>query len=200
MKAHGVWGTWRLLVVAAAAGTAGFLIQGTLEAQDSRTIEQRLQAAEDYIAIEQLLMRYAAALNTGDADAYVALFTQEAVFELRRDSEEPPFLGPFVGRDALRAQWFPDALADASGEGASRSFGPMRHVTTNYEIDVDGDRATVRAFFMEVISNGENRPSGSNPPTIYQMGRYEDELVRQDGAWLFSKRAVITDMNTKFEP
>jgi hypothetical protein len=76
----------------------------------------------------------------------------------------------------------------------------MRHVTTNYEINVTGDTATVRAFFMEVVSQGLNSPSGTNPPKIHQMGRYEDELVKRDGQWLFSKRTVITDMNTKWEP
>jgi hypothetical protein len=76
----------------------------------------------------------------------------------------------------------------------------MRHVTTNYEIQLNGDRANVRAFFVEVVSNGMNSPPGSNPPTIHAMGRYEDELVRHNGTWLFSRRVVITDMNTKWEP
>jgi hypothetical protein len=144
-------------------------------------------------------MRYAAALNTQDADTYVSLFTPDAELELRRAIDEPPFLGPFKGRDALRKQWFPDGAGaiDASGR---RHFGPMRHVTTNYEIDVRGDTATVRAFFIEVVSNGANIPPGSKPPTIHAMGRYEDELVKQDGRWLFSKRVVVTDMNTPWEP
>jgi ketosteroid isomerase-like protein len=161
--------------------------------------EARLRALEDHVAIEQLLMRYAAALNTKDADTYVALFTSDAQFELRRAIDEPPFLGPFKGRDALRKQWFPEGggPVDASGR---RAFGPMRHVTTNYEIDVRGDTATVRAFFIEVVSNGPNIPPGSKPPTIHAMGRYEDELVKQGGQWLFSKRVVVTDMNEAWSP
>ena len=163
--------------------------------QDS--LEDRLRAVEDQLAIEQLLMRYAAALNTDDADTYVSLFTPDATFELKRQVDEPPFLGPFEGREALRKQWFPDAPASTSGADV---FGPMRHVTTNYEIDVAGDTATVRAFFIEVVSNGANMPPGSNPPTIHAMGRYEDELVKVDGRWYFSKRVVITDMNEAWEP
>lgn len=169
-----------------------------LTAQTASDIAARLQAVEDYIAIENTLMRYAAALNTDDADTYVSLFTPDAVFELRRDIDEPPFLGPFVGHDALRRQWFPDHAPTDAGIG--RKFGPMRHVTTNYEIEIDGNTATVRAFFMEVVSNGANTPPGSRPPTIHAMGRYEDELVRRNGQWLFSKRVVITDMNEAWQP
>jgi ketosteroid isomerase-like protein len=146
--------------------------------------------------IEQLLMRYATAYNSGDADTYVSLFSEDATFELIRDVGEKPFLGPFKGRDAIRQQWFPDG----STSDAGKKFGAMRHVTTNYEINIDGNAATVRAFFMEVVSNGDNSPPGARPPTIHAMGRYEDELVKHNGQWLFSKRAVIIDFNEKWEP
>jgi ketosteroid isomerase-like protein len=167
-----------------------------LLAADAQSLEARLLAVENYMQIEQLLMRYAAAYNTGDADTYVSLFTPDATFELIRNVGEPAFAGPFKGRDAIRKQWFPDGASADAG----RKFGPMRHVTTNYEINVNGNAATVRAFFIEVVSNGENIPPGSKPPTIHAMGRYEDELQKVDGEWLFSKRVVITDLNTKWEP
>jgi ketosteroid isomerase-like protein len=163
----------------------------------AESLEERLRAVEDRLAIERLMMRYAAALNTDDADTYVSLFTPDATFELRRQADEPPFLGPFEGRAALRKQWFPDAPASTAGPAR---FGPMRHVTTNYEIDVAGDTATVRAFFIEIVSNGANIPPGSKPPTIHAMGRYEDELVKVDGQWFFSKRVVITDLNDEWRP
>jgi ketosteroid isomerase-like protein len=178
----------------------GLAILTTVRAAEPPGIETRLKAVEDRVQIEQLLMRYAAALNTADADTYVSLFTEDATFELKRAVGQPPFLGPFKGRDALRKQWFPEAIAGAPNPGAGRDFGPMRHVTTNYEIVVNGDTATVRAFFIEIVSNGDNSPPGSKPPTIHAMGRYEDELARQNGQWLFSKRTVITDMNQKWEP
>jgi ketosteroid isomerase-like protein len=168
---------------------------GVARAAAPPPVESRLQALQDHVEIEQLLMRYAAAFNTGDADAYVATFTPDGELELRRDVDQPPFLGPFKGREALRKQWFPDG-----GVSGSRKFGAMRHVTTNHEITVRGDSATVRAFFMEVVSNGPNIPPGSKPPTIHAMGRYEDELVRYEGRWLFRRRVVVTDLNTKWEP
>ena len=186
-------------ILAAGLAFGGLTASAVGRAAEPAETEARLQALEDHVRIEQLLMRYAAALNTGDADTYVSLFTPDATFELRRAIGEPPFLGPFKGREALRKQWFPEGAraVDASGR---RPFGPMRHVTTNYEIDVRGATATVRAFFIEVVSNGPNIPPGSRPPTIHAMGRYEDELVKQDGHWLFSRRVVLTDMNQQWEP
>lgn len=189
--------TNRIAVLACGAAALAIVAapRGAVAAEPT-SVEARLQAVEDYVAIEKLLMRYAAALNTRDPDAYVSTFTPDATFELKRDVDQPPFLGPFKGRDALRKQWFPDG-----GLPGNRKFGGMRHVTTNYEINVtSGTTATVRAFFMEVVSQGLNSPSGTNPPKIHQMGRYEDELVKVDGQWFFSKRTVITDMNTKWEP
>jgi hypothetical protein len=185
--------------VAALAALAGVAVYQTVRAADSSALEERLRAVEDRVEIEQLFMRYAAALNTGDADTYVSLFTPDATFELKRQVGEPPFLGPFKGRDALRKQWFPDDTADSASDREERQFGPMRHVTTNYEIDVEDDTAKVRAFFIEVVSNGANIPPGSRPPTIHAMGRYEDELVKQGGKWLFSKRTVVTDLNSNWE-
>ena len=189
----------RKTMVAVVLTIAGLTASPVGRAAEPAETEARLRALEDHVRIEQLLMRYAAALNTRDADTYVSLFTPDAEFELRRAIDEPPFLGPFKGREALRKQWFPDGAGavDASGR---RPFGPMRHVTTNYEIDVRGETATVRAFFIEVVSNGPNIPPGSKPPTIHAMGRYEDELVKQDGRWLFSKRVVVTDMNQQWQP
>jgi hypothetical protein len=161
-------------------------------------MEARLQALEDRVHIEQLLMRYAAALNTRDADLYVSLFAPDGEFEIRLGHDEP-YLGPLKGHDAIRKRWFPDggSAADAAGR---RAYGPMRHMTTNYEIDVRGDTATVRGYFLELVSNGRNVPAGTKPPRIHSMGRYEDELVKLNGQWLFKKRLVLADFNTAWAP
>lgn len=166
---------------------------------NAQSMAERLQAMEDYIAIEQLLVRYAIAFNTGDADAYVATFAPDGDLQLLRKEGEAPFAGPFQ-RDGMRAQWFADHAGPGSPRPEFREFGGMRHVTTNTLIEVDGDTATVEAIFMEVISNGPNLPQGSNPPGFYAMGRYMDDLVKIDGQWYFQHRTVITDMNEKFVP
>jgi len=166
---------------------------------NAQSITERLQVMEDYVAIEQLLMRYAIAFNTGDADAYVNTFTPDGELQLIRQEGEEPFAGPF-DRDGLRAEFFSDHPGPGTPRPEHRRFGGMRHVTTNPLIEVDGDIATVEAFFMEVISNGPNLPQCSNPRSFWAMGRYMDDLVKIDGQWYFKRRTVITDMNEEFVP
>ena len=166
---------------------------------NAQSTTDRLQAIEDYIAIEQLLTRYAIAFDTGDADSYVDTFTPDGELLLIRREGEEPFAGPF-NRDAMRQRWFPDHPGPGTPRPEFRRFVGQRHVFTNPLIQVDGDTATVEANFIEVISNGPNVPQGSNPPTIYAMGRYMDDLLKIDGKWYFRRRTLIIDMDEKFEP
>ena len=43
--------------------------------------EARLQALEDHVRIERLLIGYGAAPNTRDADMYASLFTPDATYQ-----------------------------------------------------------------------------------------------------------------------
>src|SRR5688572_22696817 len=113
LSLHRTWGLAAALILFAGIPTAA------VHAAEAASQERRLQALQDYIEIEQLLVRYAAAYNTGDAEAYVATFTPDGSLELRRDVDQPPFLGPFTGREALRKQWFPEG-----GVSGGRKFGP----------------------------------------------------------------------------
>jgi len=176
------------------------LLLALSQSASAQSITDRLEAIEDYIKIEQLLMRYAIAFNTEDADGYVGTFAPDGELRLIRQEGEEPFAGPFKGHDALRAQWFPDHPGPGTPLPEFRRFGAMRHVTTNPLIQVDGDTATVELIFIEVVSNGENIPPGSNPPTIWAMGRYMDDLVKIDGEWYFQRCTIITDLNEAFVP
>ena len=80
-----------------------------------------------------------------------------------------------------------------------KSFGPTPegfkntnnfHLMTNMLIEVDGDRATARSRITYFERSPENRP------VAMLAGRYEDELVREEGRWLFKHRQVIGEIPT----
>ncbi len=122
----------------------------------------------DKDAIRELLATYCFKLDNDKFDEMAALFTEDGTWDTA--------FGKGTGRPGIVAQ----ARGIASG-GAPR---PRRvHLTANIVIDLNGDTASVRSNWT-VIQNG---PSG---PHIGSAGGYEDQVVRQDGQWLFRYRKI----------
>jgi uncharacterized protein (TIGR02246 family) len=126
----------------------------------------------DRLAIQDLFVRYATALDDGEVERVVACFTADAVLE-------SPAIGRIGGSEAIRAFAVRFAALRAGGT-------QFRHLITNLAAELDGDRARATAYLLVVTSrDGEH---SSLPP-----GRYECELVKQDGEWRFARRAVFHD-------
>ena len=123
------------------------------------TVARVSTPAEDLEEIRKLLARYCFAIDAKDAAGFSALFTEDGVFDFK--------LGPTVqGREALHefVQGVPD---------------DRHHVTTNEIIELDGDRATVRAYALV---------TKESPPVLSAMGEYEDVLRRTPEGWRFAHR------------
>ena len=88
---------------------------------------------DDHAAIRDLLARYCIYLDLDDVEAWVALFTPEAVYQV--------YGREFVGHEGLRA------MATAAPGGFHHGGPPV--------IDVDGDRATTmrNLLFIERSSS-----------------------------------------------
>lgn len=126
---------------------------------------------EDRAAIHDLFTRYCCALDNGDVETVVDCFTADAVLK-----------SPVVdikGRDQIRAF----ARRFAAQRAAGTQF---RHMVTNIAVAIDGDRATATAYLLVLIS--QDNAHRTLPP-----GRYECDLVKQAGRWLFSRRTVFHD-------
>jgi ketosteroid isomerase-like protein len=144
----------------------------------------------DRVAIETLWSKYAQALDTADAELYASLFTPDAYLEV--DGK------PYKGRQEIqalihniRARLQIDTVTpDSHG----RRFGPIRHLLSNLIVDLKGDRASSESYWTEIITNGKNAQGVGNPPAVLKMGRYEDELVKQNGKWLYSRRIITGDL------
>ena len=118
---------------------------------------------DDRHAIRDLYDSYADGANRGDREAWLACWHDDAVwwthyFEV-------------TGKDAIRQ----------SHISLMENVETTTFLTQIGAIEVDGDRAKGRAFCLErlVMKTG-----GSHRLT----GRYEDDLLRVDGAWRFARR------------
>lgn len=63
-----------------------------------------------------------------------------------------------------------------------------RHMLSNVLVDGDGDEATVKAYLMMVVSDGD--PSA---PVIRSRGRYVDSVRRTPQGWKFVTREFTPD-------
>jgi len=134
--------------------------------------------ARDRAEIRDLMGRYLFAMDWHDADAYAECFTEDGVLDYA--------MATLTGREAIRegARKFREAI----GTIFKREDGTpalLRHVLDQLVIRVEGDRAWTTAFWWEMTDGG---PGGT--PAIQSFGTYEDELVREDGRWLFSRRTI----------
>ena len=136
---------------------------------------------QDRAEIEDLMARYLFAIDYSDWDAYVATFAP--------DGELTFASGTSKGRDAIRT------AVTRFAEGIGRFYhtadgkpAKLRHIVLQSVIRVEGDRAWARTQWLEMANHGEG-----DQPKIGTYGEYEDEMVKLDGRWLFSKRNVLNE-------
>ena len=139
-----------------------------------------LREARDRAEIEDLMWRYARALDTNNADAYAAAYTTYGSFTAGNTATK--------GRDALRKMIadMRQRAADAEAKGEPKR-PPMYHMTANERVTFsDKDHARIEAYYITAMAAG-----GPNTPLrVAAVGRSIDDLVRVNGQWLIKTRNV----------
>jgi hypothetical protein len=140
--------------------------------------------ALDYVDIQQLVARYAYALDTaGDRGrAYAALFTADGTFRARVSQ---PY--EVKGREQL--------AAFAMGDLTHRGPFHVRDYVTNHIINPSPEGATgsVYLVWIEVEENGR-------PGAIKGGGRYDDLYVKTPAGWRIKMRTFIPSRRGPREP
>ena len=126
---------------------------------------------EDREQIRELYARYANYADTARANDWVALFTEDGVFE-------SPIYGTFPGQAALRR---------FMGEyQQSWNGGGVRHMMVNVSFDVAGDDATGTCGLIYFkVHDGKSE--------FQATGGYHDTLRKVRGEWKFVHRKVYID-------
>jgi uncharacterized protein (TIGR02246 family) len=140
-------------------------------AAQTGSVEARLRVLEDKEQIAQLLIDYGRHLDSRDLAAYTGLFAT--------DGEWIGGFGTVAGRASIQA-----FMEKSLGRGPNR--GGSYHIMSNFVITVKGDTATASSRWTFVTP-------GERGATIAQAGRYDDTLVRENGAWKFKRRVASND-------
>ena len=139
-----------------------------------------LREIQDRFQIEKRMWDYARALDTGNAEAFAANFTEDGQFGRGANAVK--------GREALMKMMGGFRKARVGDTQAkSEQARKMYHMTANHYIEfVDKDHAVFHGYWLAFVST-----EGANQqPTIVGVGREVNELVRVKGNWLIKVRDI----------
>jgi uncharacterized protein (TIGR02246 family) len=138
-----------------------------------------LREAQDRAAIEALMWRYVRALDSLDADAYAAAFTEDGSFGSGNTQRR--------SRAELKAMVAELKKNRDERTAAGQPNPAMYHVIANHQITFTGpNEARYDSYWMTVF--GAAGPE--TPVRVAAAGRGVDQLVRVNGEWLIKNRNV----------
>ena len=146
------------------------------------TAQENLGTYEDRIAVEDVMARYVWAVDSLDADGYVAVFTDDAVIDsngsISKGHEEIRKIvtGLIQRRDDNKAKGVPTAN--------------LYHVISSVRITFPKPGEALHQSYWQTV-----RRDKDGRMIAAAMGRSEDRLVKRNGRWLiqFRKLTVFTD-------
>ena len=138
-------------------------------AKSDDSIAARLKVFEDKAEIEALLLDYGRYLDSRDFTGYASLFAKD---------------GQWIGGFGTVAS--ADIKAFMEKAMGTQNTAKNYHLLSNFVITVKGDTATAWSRWAFVVP-------GQQGAAIAQAGRYDDELVRENGRWKFKKRVASND-------
>lgn len=149
-----------------------FLVQPVLAQQV--TMETLL----DRILIEDLLTRYYYDLSRSNAHELSLYFTKDALLDVD---------GTIARGHKEIAKLYESPEPDPNDPPAEpRGRGHM--LLTNPIIEINGNTATAHVIWTGVMNYGIGKE-----PHIFEQGREDTELVKQDGKWLIKRRYITAD-------
>lgn len=134
-------------------------------------------------AIEDLFSNYYSQFGPTGRHNFVSYFTADGKLEVNGLVAN--------GLNEIKAMYVQAGIGDEGkaqkAEGAVPK-GVSEMMYTNLKIQLQGDKAVATLLWHSVESD-----LLTSAPRVTEYGRERTELVKQDGRWLISKRAILTE-------
>ncbi|MGI9362396.1 MAG: nuclear transport factor 2 family protein [Parasphingorhabdus sp.] len=130
---------------------------------------------EDRLAIRELMNTHAHGVMLKDSEIWGSIWAEDAYWEL----PEYPDLGGFDGKQAIVSAWEESMKV----YGLDNMTKPMVYFMEPGAIEVDGNKAKAVAYTHELYQHPETGK------LVRGTGRYDDQLEKREGQWLFVHRA-----------
>jgi uncharacterized protein (TIGR02246 family) len=159
---------------------AGVVFAASAVFTASKSDDDVVRQARDRAQIEELMWRYARALDGGDAETYASLYTPDGQFSAGGN--------PTKGREALKKMI--EGVGQRQGAPAATAETkrpPMFHMTANEQLRfIDKDHARIDAYYITAFAAAGQ----GTAVRVAAVGRSIDELERVNGQWMIKSRNV----------
>ena len=146
------------------------------------TAQENLGTYEDRIAVEDVMNRYVWAVDSLDADGYVAVFTEDAVIDSNGS----------ISKGHAEIRRIVTGLIDRrdKNKASGQATANLYHVISNVRITFPKPGEALHQSYWQTVRRGKDGTMAAAA-----MGRSEDRLVKRNGKWLiqFRKLTVFTD-------
>ena len=134
--------------------------------------------SDDYIAIQQLVSKYAYAIDecTNRGYDYADLYVADGTFATSRNGK---ILNTFAGRDRLA-----EAARGGMPDCKDVPWAGIVHMLVNHVIEPAPGGATGKVNLIAIGLDGE-------PGKVEAQGRYEDVYVKTPQGWRFKSRVHV---------
>jgi len=137
-----------------------------------------LQQIADRIEIDDLLTRYATALDAKDWELFSSCFTADAQIDYSA-------AGGIKGSLPEVRQWLSEVMA---------GFAMTQHLVANKVVQIDGDTATCRSCLFNPMGL---RDGEDGLAVFFEGGYYRDKLVRTAAGWRIAARVEEPTYSTR---
>ena len=126
----------------------------------------------DKLAIQEVNARYFWAVDSNDVEAYLSVWTSDGISEAS--------YGNVRGHEELASRF------KNMQQGLSRN---KRHLVGNLVIDLQGNMASQKCYLVVF--------ERQDVPAVISTAIYQDELVKTNEGWKFSRRIIQIDPGWK---
>jgi len=136
-----------------------------------------LGSYEDRVAVEDVMARYVWAVDSLDAEGYVAVFTEDAIIDSNGSISK--------GHEEIRR--IVTGLVQRRDDNKSKGLptSNLYHVISNVRITFPAPGEAVHQSYWQTV-----RREKDGRMVAAAMGRSEDRLVKRDGRWLIRGRTL----------
>jgi len=152
-------------------------------ATDLDALVARVRRLEDLEDIRATWLDYCNQLDSANLEGLADVFTEDA--EVQMDGLFRALDGSYHGRDAIIDFY---NQTETPRDGAAAAQFMTGHLSTNMQIELDGDEATSLAYFFEIVDDN-----------LVLIGTYQHRFRREADRWRFAFLRISIRFRARLE-